>query len=165
MFLLTSVEYEGYAAGDTNGPGHFELRVGGAEIAQIARRSVREEPPGTVKDTWRGRRAIKPEEFRETYLEVSNSSQGQARIRGMVVPERFAAENAVHPLVGEELETARKAFKGLVAARRDEAEAVALEALSDLGPAVIPFLEKLEVASEVEAAARAKALERFGAGP
>jgi hypothetical protein len=82
-FVVKQIEYWGTAAGDSNGHGQFKLVVAGAvirderEVAQVRRA------------TWRGTLIVHAGEEGEVYLEVANSSRGEARIKGQVIDEKL----------------------------------------------------------------------------
>lgn len=78
-FLVTSVDYYGYAKGDSNGPGGFAVVVDGQRI-------VEHESAEPISGTWRGRIELASLGAMRTYLEVRNSSAGEAVLRGEFVP-------------------------------------------------------------------------------
>jgi RNA polymerase sigma-70 factor (ECF subfamily) len=78
-FVVTSARYRGQALGDSNGRG--ELRVVLAGDALFSSNHT----PEWIDATWKGRAEIKPGEEGETYLQVSNSSQGELVLEGELV--------------------------------------------------------------------------------
>ncbi|QDV09720.1 ECF RNA polymerase sigma factor SigL [Planctomycetes bacterium Poly30] len=86
-FVVTSIDYEGVAKGDSNGHGEFQLVVGGTKIASYR---DRDEP---FRDRWNGRLVIESGDESSTYLEVANSSSGKVSLRGHF-EERVPLEDA-----------------------------------------------------------------------
>lgn len=78
-FVVTQVDYRGFVRGDSHGPGRFAIVVGGEHI--VERKGA--EP---ISGTWRGRIEVPAFLERSTYLEVDNSSAGEAILRGVFVP-------------------------------------------------------------------------------
>lgn len=81
IFVVTQVDYWGFARGDSHGPGVFAIVVGGERI-------VEQQNAGPRSGSWRGRIEIPPYLERSTYLEVDDSSAGEAILRGVFVPAR-----------------------------------------------------------------------------
>jgi hypothetical protein len=75
-FVVTHVTYQGSARGDSNGPGGFQLVVAGQSLASI------ESTDQPIAGAWDGSVEIAPGDERETFLEVRNSSTGEALIEG-----------------------------------------------------------------------------------
>ncbi len=79
VFVVTEVAYQGTSRGDSNGHGEFKVVVGGETLAHSQSTHL---PTG---GTWRGRIEIRPVQQANVFLEVANSSMGEARIRGHLV--------------------------------------------------------------------------------
>jgi hypothetical protein len=81
IFVVTRVVYYGFARGDSNGPGGFAIEIGGERILDHER-------PEPTQGTWVGRIEIEPGDEENTYLEVRNSSAGEATLYGEFVSKR-----------------------------------------------------------------------------
>jgi RNA polymerase sigma-70 factor (ECF subfamily) len=76
VFVVTRVTYSGSARGDSNGPGGFRLVLGGQALAD--HKSTDE----LIQGVWNGNIEIAPGAERDTYLELRNSSAGEAVFEG-----------------------------------------------------------------------------------
>lgn len=76
VFVVTRVTYSGSAHGDSNGAGGFRLVLGGQTLAN---HESTQEPIG---GEWNGNLELAPGAERDTYLEVRNSSAGEALFEG-----------------------------------------------------------------------------------
>ncbi len=75
-FVVTRVTYQGSARGDHNGHGGFLLVLAGQRLASI---ETTDQP---IEGSWDGSVEIAPGDERETFLEVRNSSTGEALLEG-----------------------------------------------------------------------------------
>lgn len=75
--VIRKIAYRGVAKGDSNGPGRLVVVAGGTGIVS---RSGSADP---VSGTWEGEIAVKPGQEDSVYLEVSNSSAGEAVMDGV----------------------------------------------------------------------------------
>ncbi len=78
-FVVTSARYRGQALGDSNGGGALRVVLAGDALFSS------QHTPEWIDATWRGRAEIKPGEEGGTYLQVSNSSQGELVLEGELV--------------------------------------------------------------------------------
>jgi hypothetical protein len=76
VWVITRIEYEGTADGDSNGNGEFLVQVGDELIV----RADRDHP--SAKGVWEGRLEVRPGEERGVFVQVRNSSTGSATFEG-----------------------------------------------------------------------------------
>jgi hypothetical protein len=76
VWVITRIEYEGTADGDSNGPGEFLVQVGGEVIVHADRNNPR------AKGVWEGRLEVRPGEESGVFVQIRNSSTGSATFTG-----------------------------------------------------------------------------------
>ncbi len=75
-FVITSIRYRGYAAGDSNGHGAFLIHAGIKVVENVRQKPV------IAEKLWTGEIIVRPGEENSVYLEVANSSGGEAAFNG-----------------------------------------------------------------------------------
>jgi hypothetical protein len=155
VFVVKKIDYWGTAAGDSNGHGQFKFVVAGVVIrdesdtAQVKRAS------------WKGTLVVHPGEEGDVYLEVANSSRGEARIKGYVVDEALADPARVPPLTAEQRRAIDALLLKLGGGPVEDRER-AQEAILQFGPAVAGYLKSKAVLAPPIESAVADVLEHFG---
>ncbi|HKB16271.1 MAG TPA: hypothetical protein VKF62_09395 [Planctomycetota bacterium] len=76
VFVLTGASWTGTAAGDGNGHGEFLLKVGGTVLSHVR------DTKDPIRGSWSGRIEIRHGEEGRVFLEVANSSSGDALLEG-----------------------------------------------------------------------------------
>ncbi len=76
VFVIEQVTYRGFADGDSNGHGEFIVHAGPETIVS------REDEGKEISATWEGRIRVLPGQESTVYVEVANSSAGEARFDG-----------------------------------------------------------------------------------
>ncbi len=160
VFVIKSIEYWGTAQGDSNGHGEFLLRVPGVLIEQV------KDAEAVPRKKWKGRIVIRPGLEDQVWLEIANSSQGEAIFRGVLVDEKYADPAIAIPFSAEEKATVDRLLVDLDAELIDKREA-AIKGIVQMGPGVIEYLRTKHVkALSAELKARIAAmLEEFGEDP
>ena len=90
-FVVTQVNFFGTAAGDSNGHGEFILQVGDASIANVY--DVDEPTTGV----WTGLVEVEAGDESTVFLEIANSSVGDAEILGYLTESERELEYLVFP--------------------------------------------------------------------
>jgi len=78
VFVVTRVDYRGRVSDDVEGDARFAIVVAGERILE-------HEARGPISGTWTGRLEIEPRGEKRTYLELLNSSVGEAILTGEFV--------------------------------------------------------------------------------
>jgi hypothetical protein len=77
VWVITRIDYEGTANGDSNGPGEFLVQVGDQVIAH-ATKDLK-----AAKGVWEGRLEVRPGEEAGVFVQIRNSSTGSATFEGV----------------------------------------------------------------------------------
>ncbi len=137
VWIVRSIQYEGLAKGDSNGPGEFILRVDDTQVARVGN------DPASFKREWTGRIVVRPGREARVFLEIANSSKGNVILKGVLWPEKFADVEKFEPLAGDMKRKVDAALDELDAeeiSRRDGGQASLLE----MGPPIVDYLRSLD---------------------
>jgi hypothetical protein len=92
-FVVTRVTWRGLAMGDSNGHGYLRVVLGGKKLVDAP------QSPDLIDGSWAGRVEIRTGEESATYLEISNSSRGEAIFEGRVRTARqLSAAALIEPV-------------------------------------------------------------------
>ena len=81
-YVVTHLRWRGQANGDSNGTGHFEVRVDGKALVESSRNNRDPEPAPPQQGEWRGRLVLEPGQEDRVLLVISNSSYGELVANG-----------------------------------------------------------------------------------